>query len=424
MTQATLPPTAQGPQGAPAALPVPRDSAAAPSFVDTPALLSRWNLLAVATVVAFGLLAAVVQLLAWQSDGRAAGDTDQLVRIQGIESSLLRADALATNGYLLAGLEPTERQHAYDRAIADVLDQITSAAEAQPADRAALAALNQQVEQYAANVAQGAVYDRIGYPVGIAYQTTASTQLRDQTKPILEALVNANAHRSTDAMGGQHPSWLVLIGVLALAGLFLVNRQLAQAFRRRINTGLAIAAAIVLVTTLVTAFAALLHAHSNKDTQDHAYQEAVAAATARTAANDAKAIESLRLINRGSGATWEPQWDAARKSVEQAAPAGRSSWDAYVKRHEQVVRLDDTNQWKRAVTLATSSDDKVGTSKPLDDFDNAMAKLSSSEGARASDDLRSGRNIALGLSILTALLGLVAAVAVNRGIGERQKEFL
>jgi hypothetical protein len=403
---------------------VPRDSAAAPSFVDTPALLRRWNLLAVATVVAFGVLSAVVQLVGWQSDGRAAGDTDQLVRVQGIESSLLRADALATNGYLLAGLEPTDRQHEYDQAIDGVLRQIADAAEAQPADRTALAALNQQVEQYAANVAQAAVYDRIGYPVGIAYQTTASVQLRDQTKPILEALVKANSQRSTDAMGGQHPTWLLLVGVLALVSLVLINRQMAQAFRRRINTGLAIAAAIVLVTTLVTAVAALLHARANHSTQHHAYREAVAAATARTAANDAKAIESLRLINRGAGTTWEPQWAAARAVVETTAPADRSSWRTYVQRHEQVVHLDNSNQWKRAVVLATSSDDKVGTSKPLDDFDHAMERLSTSEGAKASRDLRSGRDLALALGILTALLGVVAAVAVNRGIGERQKEFL
>jgi hypothetical protein len=53
-----------------------------------------------------------------------------------------------------------------------------------------------------------------------------------------------------------------------------------------------------------------------------------------------------------------------------------------------------------------------------------MERLSTSEGAKASRDLRSGRDLALALGILTALLGVVAAVAVNRGIGERQKEFL
>lgn len=404
--------------------PAPTAAPAAPSFVDTPALLTRLNLIAVATVVAFGVLSAFLQVLAWQSDGRAAGDTDQLARVQNIESSMLRADALATNGYLLAGLEPNDRKHEYDAAIASVLNDIADAAEAQPADRAALAALNQQIEDYTSNVAQAAVYDRLGYPLGIAYQQTASQQLRDDAKPIVEALVAANQKRSQDAMGGQHPTWLLALGVLALVALFLVNRQLAQLFRRRFNPGLVVAAVIVLLTTLVTVALAFADARSNSHTESHSYRLASAAATARTAANDAKAIESLRLINRGSGSVWEPQWQAARATVEKTAPADDlASWRTYAQRHEAIVKLDDTNQWKRAVVAATSGA-TTGASAPFDTFNGKLQALAKSASAQASHDLRSGRVIALLLSILSALLGLVAAVAVSRGIGERQKEFL
>ncbi|GAB3867741.1 hypothetical protein GCM10028801_42430 [Nocardioides maradonensis] len=410
-------------QAPPAPAPAPA-APAAPGFVDTPALLSRLNLVAVVTVVLFGVLSGFLQFLAWQSDGRAAGDTDQLVRVQNIESSMLRADALATNGYLLAGLEPNDRQHEYDDAIAAVLNDIADAAEAQPADRAALAALNQQIDDYTSNVAQAAVYDRLGYPLGIAYQQTASQQLRDDAKPIVEALVAANQKRSQDAMGGQHPTWLLALGVLTLVALFLVNRQLARLFRRRFNPGLVIAAVIVVLTTLVTAAMAFADARSNSHTESHSYRLATAAATARTAANDAKAIESLRLINRGSGSVWEPQWRAAATAVEKAAPADDlASWRTYVKRHAAIVNLDETNQWKRAVVAATS-DGATGASAPFDTFNGQMQSLARSAGAQASHDLRSGRVIALLLSILSALLGLVAAVAVSRGIGERQKEFL
>jgi hypothetical protein len=411
----------QAPQ-APAAAPAP--PALAPTYVDTPALLARLNLIAVVTVVAFGVLSALLQFLAWQSDGRAAGDTDQLTRVQDIESSMLRADALATNGYLLAGLEPNDRKHQYDAAIANVLTNIADAAEAQPADRAALAALNDQIEDYTSNVAQAEVYDRLGYPVGIAYQQTASQQLRADAKPIVDSLVAANQKRSQDAMGGQHPTWLLALGVLALVALFLVNRQLARLFRRRFNMGLVIGAVIVVVTTVVTVALAFADARSNSHTESHAYQEATSAATARTAANDAKAIESLRLINRGSGSTWEPQWDAAAAVVTKSAPADDlGSWNTYAKRHRAIIRLDNTNQWKRAVVAATNEGDG-GASMPFDTFNAKLQATAKAAGAQASADLRSGRGIALALSILSALLGLAAAVAVSRGIGERQKEFL
>lgn len=406
--------------------PAPASAPSAPSAkpIDTPALLSRWNLIAIVTVVVFGLLAGFVQFLSWQSDGRAADETEQLVRVQGIESSLLRADALSTNGYLAAGLESADRKEQYDGAIADVLQRIADAAEAQPADREALAVLNQKVDDYTTNVAQASVYNRQGVPLGIAYQTTASHELRDQAIPIADALITANAQRSKDAMGGQHPLYLLLIGVAALVVLYLINREMAQAFRRRLNSGLATAGAIVLITTLVAVLAAFLHARGNAHTKDHAYADAVAAATARTSANDAKANESLRLINRGSGSTYEDPWTAAAAIVGKAVPAAdRAEWDTYVKRHRQIVKLDDTNQWKTAVTVATSAA-KQGSTLPLDRFNDAMEKLASDSSATATGDLRSGRTIALLLSLLTALLGLVAALAVSRGIDQRRKEFL
>ena len=47
--------------------------------------------------------------LSWQANRTAADDTDQLIRVQGIKTTLLRADALATNAFLIGGLEPAER---------------------------------------------------------------------------------------------------------------------------------------------------------------------------------------------------------------------------------------------------------------------------------------------------------------------------
>lgn len=402
--------------------PVPA-APAAPKPVDTPALLTRWNLIAVVTVVVFGLLSAFVQFLSWQADGRAADETDQLVRVQDIQSSLHRADALATNGYLSAGLESTSRQQEYDRVIADVLKSIADAAEAQPADREALAALNQSVDDYTTDVAVAAVYNRRGFPLGIAYQTSASSELKG-AEAIVKELVDANGKRSEDAIGGQHPWLLLLVGLAALAVLFVVNRQMAQMFRRRFNSGLAIGAIIVVGVTVVAGLFAAIQAHGNKQTQDGAYRQAVDAANARSAADDAKAIESLRLINRGSGSTIEPSWEADRKAVEAAVPAGqRKSWDAYVKAHQQIVALDDSNAWKTAVIAATTNAPN-GSTAALDTFDKAMNKLASESGAQASKELRGGRVLALLLSLISALLGLVAAVAVSRGIDQRRKEFL
>ncbi|MEQ6903753.1 hypothetical protein [Nocardioides sp. YIM 152588] len=422
----------------PAQQPVPNSSAADPArtgtagapaaddvqpFVDTPVLLARWQGIGTAAVVAFAVVSALLQILSWRSDGLAADDTEQLVRVQEIQSSLLRADALSTNTYLVAGLESAAQRREYDDALDEVLRLIADAAEAQPADREALAALNAQVNDYATGIAQARVNNRLGYPVGAAYQTEASDGLRDGALPILDNLVAANSDRAEGAMDAHHPVWLALTGIVALAVLWWLNRQLAATFRRRFNVGLVAAGVLVLVVTVLTVALAWFADRANDSLRAGAFETAVDSSAARTAANDAKANESLRLIKRGSGQDEEESWRAAAAVVEEDAPEDvLDEWDAYVERHRAIVRADNNNDWEGAVRLATTAGAK-GSTAPLDAVDQALEESVSSAAAQAGDDLRGDRWLTLALGLLTALAGAGAALAVARGIGERRKEF-
>ena len=120
-------------------------------------------------------------------------------------------------------------------------------------------------------------------------------------------------------MAGQHPFWLLLIGLVALAVLVWLNLMLARRFRRYLNVGIAVAGVIVVVTTLVAAVAAWRADSQNDDLLQNELQIAVDQAAARTAGNDAKAYESLRLILQGSGPTYEPLWEAAAAVVDDRA---------------------------------------------------------------------------------------------------------
>ncbi|TYL52139.1 hypothetical protein FXB39_07015 [Nocardioides sp. BGMRC 2183] len=420
---APAPPAVAVPASAPAAAgsPTPQPDAA---HVDTPALLNQWQLIGMSVAILFGLLSALVQFVSWQADGRAADDTEQLTRVQQIQSTLLHADALATNSFLAAGIvDAGDQQQDYDAAIDEVLALIIDAAEAQPADEDALAALNQQVSEYDAAVAVGRAYNRQGYPVGAEYLSGASRQLREEAQPILTNLVDANTERAENALGGQHPWWLLGVGLLALAGLLWVNRQLARTFRRHLNKGVAIAGAVVLVTTLIAALAAFVGAGSNDDLRDVELAQATDQAAARTAANDAKAYESLRLIKRGSGDTYEDPWKAAAEVVtDRSDPDLLEDWETYVERHQEIVELDDADLWRGAVRIATDPGEK-GSTAPLEAFDTASQELIDERTATVVDELRSGRTLALAGSVLTLLLGVAAAIAVARGIGERRKEY-
>ena len=97
------------------------------------------------------------------------------------------------------------------------------------------------VNRYANYIAEARVYNRQGYPVGAEYLSVASDSLRTEAQPILDNLVTSNTERAEDSMAGQHPFWLLLIGLSAVAALIWLSVMLAQRFRRYVNAGIAIA---------------------------------------------------------------------------------------------------------------------------------------------------------------------------------------
>jgi hypothetical protein len=395
---------------------------------DVPKLLNRWQVLAVLACLVFAALTAGMQALAWHANRAAADNTEQLVRVQNIQSTLFRADALATTAFLTGGLEPPEQRAAYDEAIETVTRQITEAAEAQPADREALADLSAAVTDYNATIAQARANNRQGFPVGAEYLRTASTGLRDTSVegsaiPIAKALVAANAERAEDELGAQHPFLILLPGLVALGLLFWVNRRLAQRFRRRINLGVAAAALTVAALTVVAVVVAVVQAGNNNDLEGGSYRASYRESTARTAANDAKANESLRLISRGSGQVYEDRWNAASEVVLTNASNGTVPlYQDYAAVHEQIVDLDEGGRYDAAVRLSTTTDAEGSTAK-LDAFDARSQEIITASGAETTDALRSGNTGILVLAIVTLLLGIAAAGMAVWGIGLRRREY-
>ncbi|MDO9456641.1 hypothetical protein [Nocardioides sp.] len=427
--------SAPAPQPAPSAQPaVPATAqpshragvapAASPFSENVPRLLNRLQAVAVTTCVVFGILAAVIQVLSWQAAGRAADNTEQVVRVQQIQSLLLRADAVATSSYLSDGLEPAAARAEYDAAIDDTLRLITDAADAQPADRAVLADLNAAVSAYTTTVSQARDYNRQQLPIGIAYLNNAGTSLRAEALPIVTALVDTNSERAEDEMHGQHPFWLLGIGVLALLTLFWVNSQVARRFRRRLNVGVVTAEVIIAVLTLVAVGHAVLKNNDDDATRDGAYRTAIDEASARTAANNAKAFESLGLVNRGSGSTvWEPQFQKQSEIVVDKASADTAAlWSDYLDLHAQLRDKDDQGLWDAAVADATATGDGTVTAA-LDAVDASASAVVDESGDEASDGFREGGAISVALAIITLLGGLIAAGAATRGIDQRRKEY-
>ncbi len=421
-------PAVPAPAGSFASLGTSReDEAARMLAARVPTTLNRLRLAAVAICLVVGALTALQLTLSWQANRTAAADTEQLIRVQGIKTSLLRADALATNAFLIGGLEPAEQRAAYDDAIDATVRSITDAADAQPADREALNALSSAVLDYSGNMELARANNRQGLPVGGAYLRKASSELRSTALPIVDELVNANSERSRDAMGAHHPWYVFLPALAGLVLLWLVNRWVGRHFHRRVNPGLLLAMAAIALVGLASALVVNGQQNQNDELGSGEFQTVVDGATARTAANDAKANESLRLIARGSGQAFEDAWQAAAATVDRAllqpSLSGlQGSWSTYKSQHQQIVELDTGGQWDDAVAAATSVEDG-SSSDSFTEFDAQLQDALSFSGSITTDTLTTGNSVLLVLAGLALLAGLAGAFFAASGINQRLKEY-
>ncbi len=349
--------------------------------------------------------------------------------MQKIQTNLLGADATATNAFLVGGLEPRRRQRAaYDEAISSTGALIAEAAQAQPADAEALAALNQQVVSYAATIEQARANNRQGFPVGAQYLRSASADLRAGALPILDNLVRANAERAEDEMDLRLGYVFVVVALLGLAATVLGHIWLSRRFRRRINLGVLGAAAALLVA-LVVGFASLQQIGSAVTAIKNGSFAAVnVAAQARIEANDAKSNESLTLIARGSGSAFEQAWVASAAQVDQNLAAlpdpGNlvTAWTAYTTTHAKIRSQDDGGSWDQAVGTATGSG-KDSANTTFNAFDAALASYLDRVSSSASNSL-AGRQPGLVIAaIVTLLAGLAAALLGRWGVGQRLEEY-
>ena len=393
----------------------------------TPGWLARWRLVIAAACILASVATALMLFSTWQATRAASADTAQLVRVQTIKVNLLRADALATNAFLVGGLEPAEQRAAYDTGLAEVERTLTDAAQAQPADRAALAALNEAVLTYTSSMELARANNRQGFPVGAAYLTQASTGLRSTALPLVDNLVTANEQRSRNAMSPLPWVLVVLPGLLALLALGYLNQQLAQRFRRRFNVGIVAAGAATLVMVGLAGVAAANQGSEGSRLLRGSYATVVDGVIARSAANDAKANESLRLISRGSGATYEKKWSAAATTVVDKTSRGglvavADPWRTYAAAHAEIVALDTAGNWDEAVAAATSSAEGSATAD-FTAFDTSLREVVDSAGNRTTADLDSGRSLFLGVLVLALAAGLAGAASAWRGVTTRIEEY-
>lgn len=414
----------------------PLGAAAVPSHWvrDTPARMRVVSAALVVVGLVVGLIAAQSFLAVDAALQRAGENAAQLVRLQDVETLLVRADADATNAFLVGGLEPVEQRQDYDDAVRLAAEQVAYAARAQPADGEALAALNTEIQNYVATIQSARANNRQAFPVGAQYLRVAGAGLRADALPLLSALRAANEDRAEAEFAAARRAWVaaVVVSVLGLGAIALALRWLARRTHRYVNVPVAGAGVIVLLVLVAAAVVLGSVASTVGDVRRGSYAVERALSDARVAAFDAKANESLTLISRGSGAAFEESWAASAVTTEtllgDAVDLGgaggelQDAWAAYAEEHRAIRALDDGGEWDQAVAAATSRE-PGSANAAFQSFAQVSQERLDTASLRTASAL-TGAGVGLELGAWLALLaGLLAAALGWWGMWQRIEEY-
>jgi hypothetical protein len=390
-------------------------------------------ILAAAMSVVFGVAAA--QGFS-QSDGaldRAQANTAQLVRIQGIHTNLVSANADATNAFLVGGLEPPEQRAHFVNSLAAAAGLIAEAATAQPADRDVLGALNKTLITYGGLIEQARANNRQGLPIGSQYLKDANSVLQDDSLPLVKALVEANEKRvDTEFDGiGNGTIWVLVGGLLSLVVLAITLRWLARRTHRYLNVPIAAGAALVLLTTVIGGVALAGASSSAKDTRSSEYERTLALSRARIAAYDARSNESLTLIARGSGDAFDKAYNTSAGQVDdQLGKVGANGgnlqqlWTAYKTIHAKVRKTDGTDgNWDAAVAMAVGDDKANNSVDAFGAFDDASNQQLTQTSTAVQKELKDARDGLPPIGWLGVPIGILAALLVAWGMSQRLEEY-
>ncbi|MBD0694787.1 hypothetical protein [Streptomyces sp. CBMA123] len=334
------------------------------SYWTTPRLVRGLTALSLAALIGLGATATAVL-------GGARDGTDtighqaapQATRAADLYFALSDMDAQAAN-LLLVGDDQdyaTLRKQTLDtyeqrrNQADDDLQRAAQSAAGDPSGQRAVQLVLGRLGSYEALVARAQLLEEqakapAGQPSPAALDAyrQASDLLRSQLLPAADQVTAANEATVDHVYAQQRGAldsgwwWLFVVGLLALAALFGLQRALAVRYRRVINPALA---AVTLLTGVVLVTGLTLVGR----TEDHlvtaksnAYDSVIALSRARAVAYDMNADESRYLIDPGRAAVWEQAYLDQSQAIAHFDGVTLSSYRTRVQDAADRHRADDS----------------------------------------------------------------------------------
>ncbi len=378
-------------------------------------------------------------------DRLRTGSGPLTVSAQSLYRSLYDADATAAAAFLSGGAEPPELRTRYQNDIAAASGALARVARQGSADPAALATLTENLPVYTGLIETARTDNRAGYPVGAAYLREASALMRNTLLPAAQRVYKTEF----DAVDGDRSAaaefpWIALpLGVLLLVLLAATARLLTRRTNRLVNIGVflaLLAITISLIWTVSAWGAAATDLHRSATTGSNQVKGLV---NIRIAVLEARGDESLTLVARGTGGSYEDEFnqtmnrllgkstatgwltsaqaDATDPQVRKLISSAATDLKDWQQSHQTLRKLDDSGKYPEAVAMAIgdrSSDTPAYFNRVDSHLAEAigLASTASTTQATAAADALNGEGGVVTVIILAAVAA--AAIGLQRRIAE------
>ncbi|MGH3452213.1 MAG: hypothetical protein ACRDQW_16130, partial [Haloechinothrix sp.] len=355
---------------------------------------------------------------------------------QQVYRALSDADATTASAFLATGSEPPALRQRYENDIAQAgasLAKAAADAATVPAAAEKVGIIAQRLQVYSGLVETARANNRQGFPVGASYLREASHLMRSTILPAARDLYVIDTALLADEQddAADFPWLPALLVVALLAGLITTQRYLQRKTNRVFNVGLAVATGAVVLGLLWGAVALIVQSVLVDSAEDGGTAQVDLLVRSRINALQARADETLTLVARGDGGSYEEEFvelterlagtdgrgGMLREASELAddAPAAehidaaRESAAAWLEAHDQVSRLNEAGDYSAAVNYAIDprkEDASAATFLKLDD------NLRSAIGAGRQSFFDDTTNASRALILLPAGLSVLSIVAV------------
>ncbi|MFD9666322.1 hypothetical protein ACFWAY_32685 [Rhodococcus sp. NPDC059968] len=292
-------------------------------LVSTPGRLSVLGIALVTAALATGAITSAAIGARQQRIETLRTHTEPLTyAAERLYSSLSIADAAAATSFISGGVEPIAVRNRYNQAIGDASNALVTASNGVAStDAAALALLSEvsrNLADYTSLIATARANNRSGNPVGVAYLSDASSMMQDTILPAAESLYSEQSRSvaDTQVLTGRLPRAAFAVAVALLVALVLAQVYLARKSKRRVNPGLVLASLLAATLLIWLAAATLVSTAATDRARTEGAQPLGTITQARILAQQARADETLALLQRGSDE--ESEADYARRSAELA----------------------------------------------------------------------------------------------------------